>query len=927
MGLIEKIFGSYSEKELKRIESKKQATLDLEPKYAAMSDKELQGQTPILKDRLAKGETLDDLLPDAFAVCREAMWRVIAIKPYPVQILGGIVLHQGRIAEMKTGEGKTFVAALPSYLNALTGKGVHVVTVNDYLAKRDSEQIGRVHRFLGLTVGLIIHEKTNAERRKAYACDITYGTNNEFGFDYLRDNMLVRKQDLVQREHNFAIVDEVDSILIDEARTPLIISGRGDKSTELYDRADKFAKTLKSFKVVEADSKESQDDYDGDYLIDEKAKTATLLPSGVKKAEQHFGVENLMDPDNLTLLHHINQAIKANGIMHLDVDYVVKDGEIVIVDEFTGRLMFGRRFNEGLHQAIEAKEGVKVKNESKTQATITFQNFFRLYDKLSGMTGTAMTEEDEFRGIYKLDVIEVPTNKPVIRNDHQDQVYKTENGKFSAVIEQIKKCHEKGQPVLVGTVSIEKSEHLSKLLKKTGIKHEVLNAKNHEREAEIIAQAGKKGAVTVSTNMAGRGTDIMLGGNPEYLAKAQMRKMEIDEELINEATGFSETDNEEILNARKLFKELNDKYKDQIAPEAEEVRKAGGLFILGTERHESRRIDNQLRGRAGRQGDPGESCFFLSMEDDLMRIFGGERIQSMMEVLNIDEDMPIENKVLTKTIESSQKKIEGRNFSIRKSVLDFDDVMSQQRTTIYSQRSKVLNGEDISGSIKTMMSEYITETVNQFCQGDISDDWNIEGLRDTLMGVITTPDDLRYTSEERADLTKEQIEDFLQERIQKLYEAKEKEITEIREKALAEAGERAPAIPDMREIERIILLKNVDSKWMDHIDAMDELRKGIYLRSMGQRDPVVEYRFEGFAMFDEMIASIREDTVRMVLAVKLQIQQHKPPMQREQVLKPDAENAGSKTTVKKTASQKVGRNDPCPCGSGKKYKKCCGAND
>ena len=927
MGLMDKIFGNYSEKELKKIESKKQATLDLEPKYAAMSDKELQGQTALLKERLAKGETLDDLLPDAFAVCREAMWRVIAIKPYPVQILGGIVLHQGRIAEMKTGEGKTFVAALPSYLNALTGKGVHVVTVNDYLAKRDSEQIGRVHRFLGLTVGLIVHEKTNAERRKSYACDITYGTNNEFGFDYLRDNMKVRKQDLVQREHNFAIVDEVDSILIDEARTPLIISGPGDKSTELYDRADKFAKTLKSFKVIEADSKESQDDYDGDYLIDEKAKTATLLPSGVRKAEQHFGVENLMDPDNLTLLHHINQAIKAHGIMHLDVDYVVKDGEIVIVDEFTGRLMFGRRFNEGLHQAIEAKEGVKVKNESKTQATITFQNFFRLYDKLSGMTGTAMTEEEEFRGIYKLDVIEVPTNKPVIRDDHQDQVYKTENGKFKAVIEQIKRCHEKGQPVLVGTVSIEKSEVLSKLLKRAGIKHEVLNAKNHEREAEIIAQAGKKGAVTVSTNMAGRGTDIMLGGNPEYLAKAQMRKMEIDEELINEATGFSETDNEEILNARKLFKELNDKFKAEIAPEAEEVKKAGGLFILGTERHESRRIDNQLRGRAGRQGDPGESCFFLSMEDDLMRIFGGERIQGMMEMLKIDEDMPIENKVLTKTIESSQRKIEGRNFSIRKNVLDFDDVMSQQRTTIYSQRFKVLNGEDISASIKSMMTEYITETVNQFCQGDIPDDWNIEGLRDSLMGVITTPNDLRYTPEERADLTKEQIEDFLQERVMTLYEAKEKEITEIREKALAEAGDRAPAIPDMREIERIVLLKNVDSKWMDHIDAMDELRKGIYLRSMGQRDPVVEYRFEGFTMFDEMIASIREDTVRMVLAVKLQIQQQKPPMQREQVLKPYAENAGSKTTVKKTANQKVGRNDPCPCGSGKKYKKCCGANE
>ena len=909
MGLMDKLFGSYSEKELKRIEAKKQATLDLEPKYAAMSDKELQGQTALLKERLAGGETLDDLLPDAFAVCREAMWRVIAIKPYPVQILGGIVLHQGRIAEMKTGEGKTFVAALPSYLNALTGKGVHVVTVNDYLAKRDSEQIGRVHRFLGLTVGLIVHGKNNDQRRKAYSSDITYGTNNEFGFDYLRDNMVVRKQDLVQREHNFAIVDEVDSILIDEARTPLIISGPGDKSTDLYEKADKFAVTLKPYKMVETDSKESQDDYDGDYLIDEKAKSATLLPRGVKKAEQHFGVENLMDPDNLTLLHHINQAIKAHGIMRLDVDYVVKDGEIIIVDEFTGRLMFGRRFNEGLHQAIEAKEGVKVKNESKTQATITFQNFFRLYDKLSGMTGTAMTEEDEFRGIYKLDVIEVPTNKPVVREDHQDQVYKTENGKFSAVIEQIKACHEKGQPVLVGTISIEKSELLSKMLKRTGIKHEVLNAKNHEREAEIVAQAGKKGAVTIATNMAGRGTDIMLGGNPEYLAKAKMRKMEIEEELINEATGFSETDDENIIEARRLFKELNDKFKEEIAPEAEEVRKAGGLYILGTERHESRRIDNQLRGRAGRQGDPGESCFFISMEDDLMRLFGGDRIQAMMETLRIDEDMPIENKVLTRTIESSQRKIEGRNYSIRKNVLDFDDVMSQQRATVYSQRAKVLNGEDVSESIKSMMKEYITETVDPFCQGDLPEDWNIEGLRDSLMGFITTPEDLRYTKSEREELEKSQVEEFLQKRVAELYEAKEQEIT--------------PNI--MREVERVVLLKNVDMKWVNHIDAMDDLKQGIYLRSMGQKDPVVEYRLEGFAMFDEMIASIREDTVRMILTVK--VRREEPP-QRQQVLKPAPTPPSSPAApVNTTSSKKVGRNDPCPCGSGKKYKKCCGADE
>ncbi len=920
MGLFDKLFGSYSEKELKRIEGKKQATLDLEPKYAAMSDKELQGQTAVLKERLAKGETLDDLLPDAFAVCREAMWRVIAIKPYPVQILGGIVLHQGRIAEMKTGEGKTFVAALPSYLNALSGKGVHVVTVNDYLAKRDSEQIGRVHRFLGLTVGLIIHGINNNDRRRAYASDITYGTNNEFGFDYLRDNMVKRKQDLVQREHNFAIVDEVDSILIDEARTPLIISGQGDKSTDLYEKADVFAKGLKAYVMVETDSKENEDDYDGDYLIDEKAKSATLLPRGVKKAEAHFGVENLMDPENLTLLHHINQAIKAHGIMHVDIDYVVKDDEIIIVDEFTGRLMLGRRFNEGLHQAIEAKEGVKIKNESKTLATITFQNYFRMYDKLSGMTGTAMTEENEFRGIYRLDVIEVHNNKTVIRQDHHDQVYKNEKGKFNAVIEQIKACHEKGQPVLVGTISIEKSELLSKLLKRTGIKHEVLNAKNHQREAEIVAQAGKKGAVTIATNMAGRGTDIMLGGNPEYLAKAQMRKMEIDEELINEATGFSETDNEDILKARELYKELNEKYKAEIAPEAEEVRKAGGLFILGTERHESRRIDNQLRGRAGRQGDPGESCFFISTEDDLMRIFGGDRIHNMMETMKFDEDMPIENKIISNAIESCQRKIEGRNFSIRKSVLDFDDVMSQQRETIYSQRAKVLNGEDVSENIKTMMRDYITENVEQFCQGDLPEDWNIEGLRESLMGYITRPEDLRYTKQEREDLRKEDLEKFLQNRIMELYEAKEQEVS--------------PQI--MRELERVILLTNVDNKWMNHIDAMDELKKGIGLRSMGQKDPVVEYRFEGFAMFDEMIASIREDTVRMLLTVKVRVE---APPQPDQAPKPTPVMPAMPATptplptgpatpvVKSGSSKKVGRNDPCPCGSGKKYKKCCGADE
>ncbi len=905
MGLFSKLFGSYSEKEVKRIEGTKQAVLNLEPMYQAMTDKELQNQTNVLKGRLAEGESLDSILPDAFAVCREAMWRVIGIKPYPVQIIGGIVLHQGRIAEMRTGEGKTYVAAPPSYLNALTGKGVHVVTVNDYLAKRDSELIGRVHRFLGLTVGLIVHDKANDERRAAYNCDITYGTNNEYGFDYLRDNMCIKKTEKVQREMNFAIVDEVDSILIDEARTPLIISGRGDKPTDLYERADKLAKTMKSIKVVEVDAKEEHDDYDGDYIIDEKAKTATLLPPGVKKAEKFFGIENLMDPDNLTYLHHINQAIKANGCMHLDTEYIVKDGEIVIVDEFTGRLMFGRRFNEGLHQAIEAKEGVKVKNESKTLATITFQNFFRLYSKLSGMTGTAMTEETEFRGIYGLDVIEIPTNKPVIRVDHQDQVYKNEHGKFTAVIRQIQECHEKGQPVLVGTVTIEKSEILSKMLRKTGIKHEVLNAKNHEREAEIVAQAGKKGAVTIATNMAGRGTDIMLGGNPEYLAKAEMRKQGIDDELINEATGFAETDNEEILKARALYKELNDKFKAQIAPESEEVRAVGGLFILGTERHESRRIDNQLRGRAGRQGDPGESCFYVSLEDDLMRLFGGEKVQAIMETLKIDEDIPIETGLLTKTIESSQRKIEGRNYSIRKSVLDFDDVMSQQRMTIYSQRSKVLDGDDISSNIHSMITESIQENIDMYCQGDIAENWNLTGLREHYAGVLTTPDDFTYTVDELNEVQKKDIVEELTDRALAIYAAKE-----------AEYGEEI-----MREVERVVLLKNVDSKWMDHIDAMDELKKGIYLRSMGQKDPVVEYRFEGFAMFDEMIAAIREDTVRLILTFRINPQRTAP--QRERVMRPDAENAG--VTIRKSAADRIGRNDLCPCGSGKKYKKCCGA--
>ena len=908
MGLFKSLFGTYSTKELKRIEPIKNAVLALEDKYAKMSEQELKSQTGILKDRLAAGETLDDILPDAFAVCREASTRVIGIRHYPVQIIGGIVLHQGRIAEMKTGEGKTFVAALPSYLNGLTGKGVHIVTVNDYLAKRDSELMAKVHRYLGLTVGLIAHDMDNDERRAAYACDITYATNNELGFDYLRDNMCMYKKDKVQREPNFAIVDEVDSILIDEARTPLIISGRGDKSTDLYEKADKFAKTLTMNKVAELDDKEDYEaKFDGDYLIDEKAKTCNLLPNGVAKAEKYFGVENLMDPENTTLLHHINQAIRANGIMKLDIDYVIKDGEIVIVDEFTGRLMFGRRYNDGLHQAIEAKEGVKVNRESKTLATITFQNFFRLYDKLSGMTGTAMTEESEFRQIYSLDVIEIPTNKPVIRIDNHDQIYKNERGKFKAVCDQVEACHKKGQPVLVGTVTIEKSELVSKLLKARGIKHQVLNAKNHEREAEIVAQAGKKGAVTIATNMAGRATDIKLGGNAEYLAIHEMRKLEYSEELIQEATGYAETDNEEILEARAKYQELNKKFEAQIKPEAEEVRAAGGLFIIGTERHESRRIDNQLRGRAGRQGDPGESRFYISLEDDLMRLFGGDRVQKFMETMNFDEDQPIEASFLSSAIESAQKKIEGRNFSIRKNVLDFDDVMSQQRMTIYSQRNKVLNGEDISKNIIDMMNTSIDEAVNMYCSDTVAENWNLDGLRSHFLNLYVMDTDLHYTTEELNELDKKDISNFLKERGMLIYKTRE-----------ADMGAET-----MREVERVCLLKTVDRHWMDHIDAMEELKRGIYLRSYGQKDPVVEYRFEGFAMFDEMIAAIREETVRMVLTVPVRVQR---PPQREQVMKPDAPNAGAQTPYK-NKGEKIGRNDPCPCGSGKKYKNCCGKDE
>lgn len=907
MGIFGKLFGSYSTKELARIEPIKESILKLEDQYAAMSDTELKAQTQNFKDRLETGETLDMILPEALATVREAADRVLGKKPFPVQLIGAIVLHQGRIAEMKTGEGKTLVACVASYLNALSGKGVHVVTVNDYLAKTQSDEMGKVLRFLGLTVGCILHGLTNEERRAAYNCDVTYATNNELGFDYLRDNMVIYAKDRVQRKPNFAIVDEVDSILIDEARTPLIISGKGDKSTELYDIVDKFVKNLVSTTVVEIDDKQDQDEINEnvDYIIDEKAKTATITRSGVKKAEKYFNVENLMDPDNMTLLHHINQALKAHGVMHADIDYVVKDGEVIIVDEFTGRLMLGRRFNDGLHQAIEAKEGVKIANESKTLATITFQNYFRLYKKLSGMTGTAMTEEDEFREIYKLDVIAIPTNRPVIRVDHSDQVYRTEAGKFSAIIDQIVECHKKGQPVLVGTISIEKSEILSAMLKRKGIKHEVLNAKYHAKEAEIVAQAGKLGAVTIATNMAGRGTDIMLGGNAEFLAKAEMRKREYEEDIINEAVGFADTDDEEILAARAVYKELYDKFNAEVKEKAKDVKAAGGLYILGTERHESRRIDNQLRGRSGRQGDEGESRFFLSVEDDLMRIFAGDRLENMMNTLNVEENMPIESKMLTRIIESSQKKVEGRNFSIRKNVLNYDDVLNKQREIIYNQRSQVLDGEDLHDYILNMMHDLAVDSVNNYLVDDVEkENWNIIGLKDHFMGWVLNDEDLDYNENEIDDVTKNSIAELIEDRMKSIYARKEEEF----------GGQL------IRELERVILLKVVDTKWMNHIDDMAELKKGIGLRAFGQKNPVVEYRYEGFEMFDAMVESIREDTIRMLLTVRIQ---KNVPIQREQVAKPDAPNAGSIRMTKKKPSD----NDPCPCGSGKKYKKCCGMKE
>ena len=947
MSFFEKLFGSFSDKELKRINPLKDKVLALEPEMAKLTDDELKAKTTEFKERLAKGETLDDLLPEAFAVCREADWRVLGMKPYPVQIIGGIVLHRACIAEMQTGEGKTLVATMPTYLNALTGEGVHVVTVNDYLARRDSEWMGKVYRFLGLTVGLVVHGVEAGDRKKAYEADVTYGTNNEFGCDYLRDNMVVYKANMVQRGHAFAIVDEVDSILIDEARTPLIISGKGEDSSVMYKRADDFAKTLKKSVIVELDDKvEAEEQVDGDYVVDEKRKTATLTESGVKKAEAFFHVENLADADNMSLRHYIDGAIKARGVMHRDTDYIVKDGEVIIVDEFTGRLMYGRRFNDGLHQAIEAKEGVTVAAESKTLATVTFQNYFRMYKKLSGMTGTASTEADEFSEIYGLNIVSIPTNKPRARKDLPDSVYKTVNGKYNAVIEQVAECHAKGQPVLVGTVSVEKSEALSKLLKKKGIEHNVLNAKQHEREAEIVAQAGKQGAVTIATNMAGRGTDIMLGGNVTYMAKAALKK-ELSKELtanlaelkdayehekarakasgtelptppeagidaklemlMTECDGHAETEDAEILHARKRFEELCEEFTPEVKREAEVVRNAGGLFIIGTERHESRRIDNQLRGRAGRQGDPGASRFFLSLEDDLMRIFGGDRVQSLMDSLGLDEDVPIENKLITNTIESAQKKLEASNFAIRKQVLQYDDVMNQQREIIYKQRQMVLDGEDISGKLHEMMRQAIDDACTNYLNGETADDWDFAGLRRHFMNWLCLPTDFNYTTEQLGDLTKEGIADELYKRGMDILTAKEKRY----------------GAKTMRELERICLLRNVDSKWMEHIDNMDQLKQGMGLRGYGQHDPVVEYRIEGFAMFDEMIASIREDAVHMLLTIEIRQQNAEP--KREQIAKPTGDNAPGDTGAKAPAPvrvTKIGRNDPCPCGSGLKWKKC-----
>ena len=914
MGFLKKIFGSHSDHELKRLYPLADKIDALSDEYAALTDEQLRAKTDEFKQRYAEGASLDDLLPEAFATAREASWRVLGMKPFRVQLIGGIVLHQGRIAEMKTGEGKTLVAVLPAYLNALTGEGVHIVTVNDYLARRDSEWMGKVYRFLGLSVGLIVHDMSSAERQQAYAADITYGTNNEMGFDYLRDNMAIYKSQMVQRGHAFAIVDEVDSILIDEARTPLIISGQGDESTDLYRQAENFAARLKCKAYASIDDKEEEDeDLDADYVVDEKARTATLTARGIAKAEAAFGLENLADIENATLVHHIDQAIRAHGIMKRDIDYVVKDGEVIIVDEFTGRLMLGRRYSDGLHQAIEAKEHVRVQSENKTLATITFQNYFRLYGKLSGMTGTAMTEEEEFAAIYNLDIIEIPTNKPVIRIDNSDVVYKNEAGKLRAIIEQIRVCHEKGQPVLVGTVSIEKSEQLSKLLRKAGIPHNVLNAKHHEKEAEIVAQAGKFGAVTIATNMAGRGTDIMLGGNAEYLAKADLRKAGFTEEVIAEATGYAETEDEEILEARALFSARMAEHKKSIDAEADRVREAGGLYIIGTERHESRRIDNQLRGRSGRQGDPGETRFYLSMQDDIMRLFGSERIMNMMETLGIDEDTPIDAKILSGAIENAQKTVEGRNFQSRKNVLEYDDVMNVQRKIIYEQRRQVLDGEDLQKNIQSMMRFYVdTYVASAFGeQPKLADKQHFFEMMTHFEPIFFPTGTWLLSDEELAALTREQAEEKILSLMQRAYAKREEQFTS----------------PVMREIERVVTLRVVDEFWMDHIDAMDDLRQGIRLRAYAQTDPVIEYKREGFDMFEAMNDAIKEEIVRRVFLVRIKTNEE---IKRQRVAKVTGEGAGGDKTVKRqpvVKKIKVGPNDPCPCGSGKKYKKCCRDKD
>lgn len=910
MKILERIFGNYSDKEVKRLEPIADKIEALESNMEKLSDEELRAKTPYLKQRLQNGETLDDILPEAFAVVREASKRVLGMRHYRVQLIGGIVLHQGRIAEMKTGEGKTLVATLPVYLNALEGKGAHIITVNDYLARRDAEWMGKVYQFLGLSVGVIVHDMDNDQRRKAYHCDITYGTNNEFGFDYLRDNMVVYKEHMVQRGHHYAIVDEVDSILIDEARTPLIISGPGDKSTDLYQQADMLVRKMKKKVFKETDDKSFDDDVDADYIVDEKAHTSTLTPSGVAKAEAFFHIENLSDAENMTISHHVNQAIRAHGLMKKDVDYVDKDGEIIIVDEFTGRMMYGRRYSDGLHQAIEAKEGVTVERESKTLATITFQNYFRMYTKLAGMTGTALTEEQEFQGIYKLDVIVIPTNVPVIRKDHPDVVYKGIAGKFNAVIEDIKESHQKGQPVLVGTISIETSEYLSTLLKKQGIKHNVLNAKYHDKEAEIVAQAGKFGAVTIATNMAGRGTDIMLGGNPEFLAKQEMRKQGMDEFYINMSTSFNETTDEEILKARAIYKKYYESYKKETDAEKTKVIEAGGLKIIGTERHESRRIDNQLRGRSGRQGDPGESRFYISLEDDLMRLFGSDRLTAMVNMIGLEDDQPIEHRMLSNAIENAQKKIEGINFNRRKNVLQYDDVMNQQRELIYKERYKVLNGENLKDNFMKMIDGIIDYMINLYCkESPYAENWEWSALKAYAEDTILPKDSFDYESFNMESLDNEQLKQLLNENAEKNYNEHEEVFgSEI-----------------MRELERRILLKTVDQKWMDHIDAMDQLKHGIGLRAYGQRDPIVEYRMEGFDMFDEMIRNIQHDSVRELLRVR----KENIVVQRTQVANPvTASHGGDGETIKKPKKrdgEKVGRNDPCPCGSGKKYKKCCGA--